>query len=41
MKYLKEWVDEQYAAGRVTVMTDEEIVAKLNLICLEKGITFG
>ena len=38
---VKEWVDEEYQGGRVTVMTDEEIVAKLNLICLEKGITFG
>lgn len=27
---LKDWVDEQYAAGRVTVMTDEEIIEKLN-----------
>ena len=40
---VKEWVDEEYAAGRVTVLTDDELVAviiknceKLN-IKLEKG----
>ena len=34
---VKNWVDDEYAGGRVTVLTDEEIVACINRICLEKG----
>ena len=34
---VKKWVDDEYASGRVTVLTDEEIVACINRICLEKG----
>ena len=41
VKEIKKWVDEEYAGGRVTVLTDEEIVACLNRICLEKNITIG
>jgi hypothetical protein len=26
---VKEWVDSEYAGGRVTVMTDNELVAKI------------
>ncbi|MDE5590718.1 MAG: 2-isopropylmalate synthase, partial [Acetatifactor sp.] len=36
---IKKWVDGEYADGRVTVMTDEEIVACVNRVCLEKGLT--
>lgn len=38
---VKEWVDEEYAGGRVTVLTDEEIIACINRVCLEKGLTIG
>ncbi len=38
---VKAWVDEEYAGGRVTVLTDEEIVACINRICLETGLTIG
>ena len=41
VKYIKEWVDEEYASGRVTVMTDEEIVTCVNRICLEKNLKIG
>ena len=36
---MKEWVDEQYAEGRVTVMTDDELVAQIAKICKEKNIS--
>ena len=29
MEEMKNWVDEQYEQGRVTVMTDDELDAKL------------
>ena len=38
---IKKWVDEEYAGGRVTVMTDEEIVACVDRICREKHLTLG
>ena len=38
---VKEWVDEEYASGRVTVLTDEEIIACINRVCLEKDLTVG
>ena len=38
---VKDWVDEEYAGGRVTVLTDDEIVACINRVCLEKGLTIG
>ncbi len=41
VKDIKEWVDEEYAGGRVTVLTDEEIVACINRLCLEKGYKIG
>ena len=37
VKEIKAWVDEEYAGGRVTVMTDEEIVACVERICKEKN----
>ena len=41
VKDLKAWVDEEYAGGRVTVMTDSEIIAQVNKVCLEKGYKLG
>ena len=41
VKDMKAWVDQEYADGRVTVMTDSEIVAQVNKICLEKGYKIG
>lgn len=36
---LKEWVDQQYDDGRVTVLTDEELVDKIDSVCRELHIT--
>ena len=41
VKEIKKWVDEEYAGGRVTVLTDDEIIACLNRVCLEKNIKLG
>ena len=41
VKEIKVWVDEEYAGGRVTVLTDEEIVDSLKRICEEKGYIIG
>ena len=38
---IKKWVDAQYADGRVTVLTDEELVKVINEICEEKHLTIG
>ena len=35
---LKEWVDAEYAGGRVTVMTDNELVSKIDEVSKELGI---
>ena len=35
---IKKWVDGEYANGRVTVMTDEEIVACVERICRERNL---
>ena len=35
---VKEWVDEEYAGGRVTVLTDDELVAHIDEICDRYGI---
>ena len=32
---LKEWVDKQYEDGRVTVLTDDELIAKIESVCRE------
>ena len=39
VKELKEWVDDEYASGRVTVMTDDEMINKIQEICSRDGIT--
>ena len=36
---LKEWVDSEYEDGRVTVLTDEELVEKMESVCEELHIT--
>ena len=36
---MKAWVDSQYEDGRVTVLTDEELVGKIEDVCRELGIT--
>ena len=41
VKEMKKWVDEEYAGGRVTVLTDEEILACLNEVCERLGVTIG
>ena len=38
VKEIKKWVDAEYASGRVTVLTDEEILAELNKVCAELQI---
>ena len=35
---LKDWVDEEYASGRVTVLTDEELIAQIEKVCAERKI---
>ena len=39
VRRLKDWVDKEYEDGRVTVLTDEELVAKINSVCDELHIT--
>ncbi len=36
---VKEWVDEQYEDGRVTVITDDELLKVIDSACEELGIT--
>ena len=36
---LKIWVDQQYEDGRVTVMTDNELVAKIGEVCDKLNIS--
>ena len=36
---IKEWVDEEYVGGRVTVLTDEELVAVIQSECENLGYT--
>ena len=35
---LKEWVDKEYEEGRVTVLTDDELIAEIDSICKELHI---
>ncbi|WP_122642694.1 2-isopropylmalate synthase [Luxibacter massiliensis] len=39
VKEIKAWVDHEYEGGRVTVLTDEELVAKIDIICQDRHIT--
>ena len=36
---MKEWVDKEYEDGRVTVLTDEELIDKIESVCKELYIT--
>ncbi len=36
---LKDWVDEQYEDGRVTVVSDEELITVIEQCCQELGVT--
>ena len=36
---VKEWVDRQYEEGRVTVITDDELLHVIDATCEELGIT--
>ena len=38
VRALKVWVDEEYASGRVTVLTDEELVTQIEKTCEELKI---
>ena len=35
---LKKWVDEEYDGGRVTAITDEEMVKAINEACDQLGL---
>ena len=35
---VKVWVDDEYAAGRVTVLTDDELIAVIQKECDKKGL---
>ena len=38
VKEIKQWVDEEYAGGRVTVLTDEELVGVIGKTCDKLGM---
>ena len=38
---VKDWVDEEYAGGRVTVLTDEELIKVIDNACEKLGISLG
>ena len=38
VKTIKQWVDEQYDEGRVTVITDNELVVQITDCCKKLGI---
>jgi predicted ATP-dependent protease len=40
VQHIKEWVDEEYENGRVTVITDDELVNMINALMIEKEINF-
>jgi len=41
VKEIKVLVDKEYEDGRVTVMTDNEIIAYIDKVCAEKGLKIG
>lgn len=41
VKDVKTWVDAEYETGRVTVITDEELLEVINNTCSKLGITLG
>ena len=38
---IKKWVDKQYEEGRVTVMTDEELIEQIAMVCKKLNMTIG
>ena len=38
VKKVKDWVDTQYEDGRVTVITDNELVTKITEVCREENL---
>ena len=36
---VKDWVDEQYEGGRVTVLTDEELLGVIDEACDQLGVS--
>ena len=36
---VKSWVDEQYEGGRVTVLTDEELLGVIDEACDQLGVS--
>ena len=36
---VKRWVDEEYESGRVTVLTDEELLKVIDSACRKLGIS--
>ena len=38
---VKEWVDQEYEEGRVTVLTDEELIQVIQDSCRKLGIQLG
>ena len=38
---MKKWVDAEYAGGRVTVLTDGELVGVIAEACSELGVHLG
>lgn len=41
VKEVKEWVDAEYDTGRVTVITDDELLEVINNTCTKLGITLS
>lgn len=41
VKAVKEWVDRQYDTGRVTVITDEELLQAIDEACKKCGVVIG
>ena len=39
VKEVKEWVDAEYESGRVTVITDDELIAVIDKTCQKQGIS--
>ena len=39
VQIVKEWVDEEYEDGRVTVLTDEELIEVITETCIKLGIS--
>ena len=41
VKCIKQWVDEEYTGGRVTVLTDEELLVMIKDACQKCNVTLG